>query len=138
MLLQYTVDLLAHVILLQRLVGNPKTDGHNFHCDDPQLSICRRKVIVLIQLSQKIYVGIETNPDAMDEEDWGPGLRCVRAVPVRESFGSGFMATEERDWAEGEDGRELKKRSSVELEGVINHATGRYHINNEYALKSAR
>ena len=74
----------------------------------------------------------------MDEEDWGPGLRCMRAVPVREGFSSRFMATEERDWAKGEDSRELEKRGSVELEGVINHATGRYHVNNEYALKSTR
>ena len=100
------------------------------------MSIYRRKVIVLIQRSQKVYVVIETNADAMDEEDWEPGLRCVRAVPIREGFGSGFMVTEERDWAEGEDSWELEKRGSVELEGVIHHAAGRYHVDNEYTLKS--
>jgi hypothetical protein len=36
---EYAVDLPAHCFFLQRFTGDPKADGHNFQCDDADLTI---------------------------------------------------------------------------------------------------
>src|SRR5947209_1145974 len=88
MMFHDSLDLLAYFILPQSSMCYTEADWHNLDCDDTDPILAAPSIVEeRIQLGKEVYIRVETNSDAMNEDDRFPGLRCVRTIPIRKSPG---------------------------------------------------
>ncbi len=77
-----TIDFLTRLLLLQRLSRDPKTNRHDLHSNDAHLSIRIARFILSVQFSEEVDVRVESDADAVDEENRESRFRGMWSMPV--------------------------------------------------------
>lgn len=126
---QNSVDLYTHFVFLEYRRGDSEADWHDLNRDDSDL-----KVAVGVDFGQEVNIRIETDSDAVDEDDRQLRRRCVRPVPVREVRGRRPIPCKQVVRTEGKCRKGLKKRRAVVAEAVIPQTNGCERVDKENSL----
>ena len=107
MVLEYDLDLVAHVVFFQRGVRDPEAHWHDFDGYDAYLTVRVLHLVGVVKFGEKVHVWVEPNPNAVDEEDWKPRFGSVSTVPVAQCLGWRTIRAGDCEGPEGENGEEL-------------------------------
>ena len=99
MRLQYAMHLATYLVLRHCLSGYAGAHRHNLQSDYSNLSVGRILTVVGIYFGQEVYVLVEPNTDAVDEQDREFCLRGVWPVPVSQTPCRGGMSAKEGERA---------------------------------------
>ena len=72
--LQYVLNLLGHLLLCHCFRRYPGAYRHNLYGNDSHLTVWCIPVIVCIEVCQEVYIRVESDANAVDEQDRQPRL----------------------------------------------------------------
>lgn len=96
--------------------SEPGRDGQDLHGENTDVTVFL--ATSLVQFLQKLHVGIEPDPDAVEEKNWELGCRGVRSIPVAYILGGRVLGRNESVRPRRKDLHRVQERSTVELKTV--------------------
>lgn len=80
------MNLVAHLGFIQCGMSNTKADRHYLDCDDSNTIILAGKFVLVVKLSEKIYIRVEPDTDTMYKKYRQVFFRSMGAMPICQCF----------------------------------------------------